>query len=166
MLYICLFFLIKKLEQFRRTIDCRCADMAAPLPIVAGDGKSFTHFSTVFLSHCFSTLSLRHLYTTDIASFVFYIVAGLFNSLSFWLFKIWNFIFRKGCQTPKHHTQKSTRPKPEKSIQTQRTSTQKSHSEQKRRRFALDFILSPWDKFLCIYALIWEMVTEWELEKY
>lgn len=29
MLYVCLFLLIKKLEQFRTTIHCRCADMAA-----------------------------------------------------------------------------------------------------------------------------------------
>lgn len=28
-LYVCLFLLIKKLEQFRTTIHCRCADMAA-----------------------------------------------------------------------------------------------------------------------------------------
>lgn len=26
-LYVCLFLLIKKLEQFRTTIHCRCADM-------------------------------------------------------------------------------------------------------------------------------------------
>lgn len=29
-LYVCLFLLIRKLEQFRTTIHCRCADMAAP----------------------------------------------------------------------------------------------------------------------------------------
>lgn len=47
MLYVCLFLLIKKLEQFRTTIHCRCADMAAaPLPMAAGDGKRDTRGGT------------------------------------------------------------------------------------------------------------------------
>lgn len=29
MLYVCLYLLIKKLEQFRMTIHCRCRDVAA-----------------------------------------------------------------------------------------------------------------------------------------
>lgn len=39
MLYVCLFLLIKKLEQFRTTIHCRCADMAAAGEKPGGGGE-------------------------------------------------------------------------------------------------------------------------------